>query len=375
CGQTDRSVRPAARPAARLGSAGLGSARLRRLGSLRLVSARLGSARPGSASLGVSHANNASTRLIPPPVPRHCWHANASEGEGEGEGPPAVSVRPPHFERSICSPTSPSKTTSSWRASVTRGRLWGQRLEAGPRGWLAPWARRFLRRFPFRRSRITHTSRVGMAPTPQKVKISICRGKLVVALERKKSLLLFSDVCSMGSVRVQQLHGDAISPVGSLACISVSEWEIRECLYNGTLLGYTPVAVERIRSSKVAKPALKTLASLNNAKTSTAVALRDLGRGMDDRVRQEGRVPLKEVVADGTRRWFQDALKEARVGDAAMQVLVGQMHHSGYGVLKNDQKGYAIRGTCVCSSHRSHTPGYNASTLDSDDDGKIAMKS
>ncbi|URE41574.1 hypothetical protein MUK42_16168 [Musa troglodytarum] len=51
---------------------------------------------------------------------------------------------------------------------------------------------------------------------------------------------------------------------------------------------------------------------------------------MDDRVRQEGRVPLKEVVADGTRRWFQDALKEARVGDAAMQVLVGQMHHSGY---------------------------------------------
>ncbi|URE36778.1 hypothetical protein MUK42_18744, partial [Musa troglodytarum] len=59
---------------------------------------------------------------------------------------------------------------------------------------------------------------------------------------------------------------------------------------------------------------------------------------MDDRVRQEGRVPLKEVVADGTRRWFQDALKEARVGDAAMQVLVGQMHHSGYGVLKNDQK-------------------------------------
>ncbi|URE41176.1 hypothetical protein MUK42_30563 [Musa troglodytarum] len=105
-------------------------------------------------------------------------------------------------------------------------------------------------------------------------------------------------------------------------------------------MGYTPVAVERIRSSKVAKPALKTLASLNNAKTSTAVALRDLGRGMDDRVRQEGRVPLKEVVADGTRRWFQDALKEARVGDAAMQVLVGQMHHSGYGVLKNDQKGF-----------------------------------
>ncbi|URE33095.1 hypothetical protein MUK42_34507, partial [Musa troglodytarum] len=125
---------------------------------------------------------------------------------------------------------------------------------------------------------------------------------------------------------------DSLPPVwraAALACPKPS---------TSTQLGYTPVAVERIRSSKVAKPALKTLASLNNAKTSTVVALRDLGRGMDDRVRQEGRVPLKEVVADGTRRWFQDALKEARVGDVAMQVLVGQMHHSGYGVLKNDQK-------------------------------------
>ncbi|URE28399.1 hypothetical protein MUK42_34449 [Musa troglodytarum] len=44
-----------------------------------------------------------------------------------------------------------------------------------------------------------------------------------------------SALCSENE-RVQQLHGDAISPVGSLACISVSEWEIRECLYNGTLI-------------------------------------------------------------------------------------------------------------------------------------------
>ncbi|URE38813.1 GMC oxidoreductase [Musa troglodytarum] len=109
---------------------------------------------------------------------------------------------------------------------------------AGPRGWLAPWApRRFLRRFPF--PKIAYpaykSGRDGSPPDPSEGQVSICRGKLVVALERKKSLLLFSDVCSMGSVRVQQLHGDAISPVGSLACISVSEWEIRECLYNGTL--------------------------------------------------------------------------------------------------------------------------------------------
>ncbi|URE39648.1 hypothetical protein MUK42_34470 [Musa troglodytarum] len=130
------------------------------------------------------------------------------------------------------------------------------------------------------------------------------------------------------------------SQCGRAACIGVPRSHFLPS--TSTQLGYTPIAVERIRSSKVAKPALKTLASLNNAKTSTAAALRDLGRGMDDRVRQEGRVPLKEVVADGTRRWFQDALKEARVGDAVMQVLVGQMHHSGYGVLKNDQKDVSV---------------------------------
>ncbi|URE05033.1 hypothetical protein MUK42_19639 [Musa troglodytarum] len=150
----------------------------------------------------------------------------------------------------------------------------------------------------------------------------------------------------------------------------------------GITLGCTPVAVERIRSSKVAEPALETLASLNKAEASTAAAaaLRDLGRGMDDRVRQEGRVPLKEVVADCTRRWFQDALKEARAGDAAMQVLVGQMYHSGYGVLKNDQK--ADAWIAKASKYRSSVwkvsnkrPGYNASDSDSDDDGKIAMKS
>uniref|UniRef100_A0A804JA88 Uncharacterized protein n=2 Tax=Musa acuminata subsp. malaccensis TaxID=214687 RepID=A0A804JA88_MUSAM len=148
-----------------------------------------------------------------------------------------------------------------------------------------------------------------------------------------------------------------------------------------TQLGYTPaVAVERIRSSKVSKPALKSLASLNKAETSTAAALRDLGRGMDDRVRQEGRVPLKEVVADCTRRWFQDALKEARAGDAGMQVLVGQMYHSGYGVLKNDQK--ADAWIAKASKYRSSVwkvsdkrPGYNASDSDSDDNEKIVMKS
>lgn len=63
---------------------------------------------------------------------------------------------------------------------------------------------------------------------------------------------------------------------------------------------------------------------------------------------QEVRVPLSEVVADCVRRWFNEALKEARAGDTAMQVLVGQMYHSGYGVPKNDQKvSYLIPLNCL----------------------------
>ena len=55
-------------------------------------------------------------------------------------------------------------------------------------------------------------------------------------------------------------------------------------------------------------------------------------------MQEDDRVPLSEMVLDCTRRWFQDALKEARAGDAAMQVLVGQMYRSGYGVNKNEHK-------------------------------------
>lgn len=59
---------------------------------------------------------------------------------------------------------------------------------------------------------------------------------------------------------------------------------------------------------------------------------------MDERKMRENRVPLKDVVVDCTRRWFQDALKEAKAGDVAMQVIVGQMYQNGYGVSKNEQK-------------------------------------
>ncbi|KAI0497277.1 hypothetical protein KFK09_020500 [Dendrobium nobile] len=88
--------------------------------------------------------------------------------------------------------------------------------------------------------------------------------------------------------------------------------------------------------------------------------------------RLEDRVPLSDVVADCVRRWFRDTLEEAKTGDAMMQVLVGQMYQSGYGVPRNEQKANAW--FTKASRHRSSVwkvsekhPGYNASDSDSDE--------
>jgi hypothetical protein len=44
------------------------------------------------------------------------------------------------------------------------------------------------------------------------------------------------------------------------------------------------------------------------------------------------------VVADCVKRWFKDTLREAKAGDVNMQILVGQMYYSGYGIPKDAQK-------------------------------------
>ncbi|OMO75861.1 Sel1-like protein [Corchorus olitorius] len=84
------------------------------------------------------------------------------------------------------------------------------------------------------------------------------------------------------------------------------------------------------------------------------------------------RIPLAQVVSELVNAWFQDALKEAKAGDINMQVLVGQMYCSGYGVPKDVQKGRAWIGKA--SRSRSSVwkvsdkrPGYNASDSDSDE--------
>lgn len=59
------------------------------------------------------------------------------------------------------------------------------------------------------------------------------------------------------------------------------------------------------------------------------------------------RVPLAQVVEDCVRRWFQDTLKEAKSGDVGMQVLVGQMYCSGYGIPKDEHKVLSFSGFSI----------------------------
>jgi len=62
---------------------------------------------------------------------------------------------------------------------------------------------------------------------------------------------------------------------------------------------------------------------------------------------RSSRVPLSEVVADCVKRWFRDALKDAKAGDINMQVLVGQMYYSGYGVPRDAQKVGGCSSCCL----------------------------
>ncbi|KAF8009834.1 hypothetical protein BT93_J0736 [Corymbia citriodora subsp. variegata] len=94
------------------------------------------------------------------------------------------------------------------------------------------------------------------------------------------------------------------------------------------------------------------------------------GRAKSLELEGNSRVPLARVVSDCARRWFQDTLREAKAGDGAMQVLVGQMYNSGYGVPRDPQKGRAWINKA--SKARSSVwrvsdkrPGYNASDSDS----------
>ncbi|RWR78980.1 Sel1-like protein [Cinnamomum micranthum f. kanehirae] len=119
------------------------------------------------------------------------------------------------------------------------------------------------------------------------------------------------------------------------------------------------VTSEKIGSSKFHKPRSKARISSEFVKP------------MEDPDRRN-RVPLAAMVSSCVRRWFQDTLKEAKAGDFGMQVLVGQMYYSGYGVPRDVNKGriWITRASKARASvwrvSNKH-PGYNASDSDSDE--------
>ena len=54
------------------------------------------------------------------------------------------------------------------------------------------------------------------------------------------------------------------------------------------------------------------------------------------------RVKLKVVVQACAKRWFEENLAAAQLGDYEMQLLVGEMFNSGYGVERDPVKVLSI---------------------------------
>lgn len=114
---------------------------------------------------------------------------------------------------------------------------------------------------------------------------------------------------------------------------------------------------ERITALKQVKPKSNNKVSASfshSAKLLTKITPVDsvqLGLKLEGNSVVQNRFPLREVVSSCVKRWFRDTLKEAKAGDPAMQILVGQMYNSGYGVRKNTQKvsifGYKIKSVAI----------------------------
>lgn len=78
------------------------------------------------------------------------------------------------------------------------------------------------------------------------------------------------------------------------------------------------------------------------------------------------RLPLRAVVAECVRRWFEEYLMAAEAGDPEIQLLVGHMFILGYGVERDPAKGRiwlekAARGDHN-TTHYSATSSGNAVT-------------
>ncbi|XP_038701558.1 uncharacterized protein LOC119998327 [Tripterygium wilfordii] len=127
-----------------------------------------------------------------------------------------------------------------------------------------------------------------------------------------------------------------------------------------------------VRTTKAPKPAYQFVKEKSKNMESSSRADRDERSSCNGSVSNATRLLLSEVVSDCVKRWFKDTLKEAKAGDINMQVLVGQMYYSGYGVPRDVQMGriWMTRASRTRSSVwkvSDKRPGYNASDSDSDE--------
>ncbi|KAG2332503.1 hypothetical protein Bca4012_017914 [Brassica carinata] len=126
--------------------------------------------------------------------------------------------------------------------------------------------------------------------------------------------------------------------------------------------GASAAASRFIKSSKPIRPVSSNNTMASPDKDSSTAAASGSSRRS---------VPLSAVVSDCAQRWFQDTLEEAKTGNITMQVVLGQMYNSGYGVPKDARKGrvWITKASRVRSSVwkvMNKRPGYNASDSDSD---------
>ncbi|CAH2058818.1 unnamed protein product [Thlaspi arvense] len=131
------------------------------------------------------------------------------------------------------------------------------------------------------------------------------------------------------------------------------------------LRGASAAAAGFIKSSKPIRPvSSNTMETSDKDSSAAAATTSDSSRRC---------VPLSAVVSDCAKRWFNDTLEEAKAGNITMQVLLGQMYCSGYGVPKDARKGrvWITKASRIRSSVwkvKDKRPGYNASDSDSDSD-------
>eukprot|EP00877_Chromochloris_zofingiensis_P000603 jgi/Chrzof1/10543/Cz05g02190.t1 len=74
-----------------------------------------------------------------------------------------------------------------------------------------------------------------------------------------------------------------------------------------------------------------------NTQAVTSPPTSSVATGWQEEALKPQPVPLKLVVHEAVRRWFEDTQAEAHRGDVKQQALLGQMYAEGYGCDKDSK--------------------------------------